>query len=80
MTLQLLKIGNREFVVIAKRDFEKLAAQAQQQTEDDYWTQAALQAEAQARSKREKPIAFEQVEAEMDAAKPNRAASRSTPR
>jgi hypothetical protein len=62
MTLQTLKIGNREFVLLTKRDFEKLAAQAQRQTEDDYWTQAALRAEADARSRKEKPIPFEQVE------------------
>ena len=67
MTLQTLKIGKREFVLLAKRDFEKLAAQAQRQTEDDYWTRAALEAEARARSKREKAIPFEQVERELDA-------------
>jgi hypothetical protein len=42
MTLQTLKIGNKEFVLLAKRDFEKLAAQARRQTEDEYWTDAAL--------------------------------------
>lgn len=69
MTLQTLTIGKREFVLIGKRDFQKLAAQAQRQTEDDYWTQAALHAEAKARSKKERPIAFEQVERELEALK-----------
>jgi hypothetical protein len=36
MTLQTLTIGRQEFVLIAKRDFQKLAEQAQRQTEDDY--------------------------------------------
>jgi hypothetical protein len=66
MTLQTLKIGRQEFVLLARRDFDRLAAQAQQQTEDDYWTTAALEAEARARSKREKPIPFEQIERELD--------------
>ena len=67
MTLQTLKLGRREFVLLGKRDFERLAAQAQRQTEDDYWTRAALQAEAKARSKKEKPIAFAQVARELEA-------------
>ena len=70
MTLQTIKLGRQEFVVLAKRDFEKLAAQAQRQTEDDYWTDAALQAEAKARAKGEKAIAFEQIDRELDARKP----------
>jgi hypothetical protein len=76
MTLQTLTIGKQEFVLLAKRDFEKLAAQAQRQTEDDYWTQSALHAEAKARSRKEKPIAFEQVERELDARKGARPAVR----
>jgi hypothetical protein len=67
MTLQTLKIGNREYVLLAKRDFEKLAAQAQKQTEDEYWTESALKAEAKARAKREKPIPFEDIERQLDA-------------
>ena len=67
MTLQTLKIGKREFVLLAKREFDKLAAQAQRQTEDDYWTETALRAEAKARSKKEKPIAFQDIERELDA-------------
>ena len=67
MTLQTLKIGKREFVLMARRDFEKLATQAQWQTEDDYWTHAALRAETKARAKHEKPILFEQVERELEA-------------
>ena len=67
MTLQTLKIGNREYVLLAKRDFEKLAAQARRQAEDDYWTESALRAEAKARAKREKPIPFEVIERELDA-------------
>ena len=74
MTLQTLKIGKREFVLIGKRDFEKLAAQARRQTEDEYWSEAALRAEAKARANGERPIAFEQVEHELDAQKrPQRA-------
>ena len=69
MTLQTLKIGKREFVLLAKPDFEKLAAQAERQTEDDYWTQAALKAEATARANGEAPIAFEELERELDARK-----------
>lgn len=69
MTLQTLKIGKQEFVLVAKRDFDKLTAQARRQTEDEYWTETALRAEAKARSKGEKPIAFEQVERELDAVK-----------
>jgi hypothetical protein len=69
VTMQTLKIGNREFVLLARRDFEKLAAQAQRQAEDDYWTKAALAAEARARAKHEKPIPFELVEREIDARK-----------
>ncbi len=67
MTLQTLKISGREFVLLPKRDFQRLAAQAEKQSEDDYWTQAALATEAEARFKREKPIPFEQVERELDA-------------
>src|SRR5947209_8482232 len=52
MTLQTLKIGGREFVFVSKRDFAKLAAQAARQTEDDYWTLAALHAEAAARGRK----------------------------
>ena len=59
MTLQTFKVGKQEFVLLAKRDFEKLAAQAQQQTEDDYWTHTALEAEAKTTSRKEKPIPFE---------------------
>jgi hypothetical protein len=69
MTLQTLRIGNREYVLLAKRDFEKLAAQARKQSEDDYWTESALKAEAKARTKREKPIPFEDIERELDAQK-----------
>ena len=67
MTLQTIRIGKREFVLLAKRDFKKLAAQARRQTEDDYWTTAALAAEVDARAKGEKPIPFEAVERELDA-------------
>jgi hypothetical protein len=67
--MQTLKIGNREFILLAKRDFEKLAAQAQRQTEDEYWIRAAQLAEARAKAKREKPIPFAQVEGELDARK-----------
>jgi hypothetical protein len=69
MTLQTLKIGKKEFVLLAKRDFQKLAAQAERQIEDDYWTEAALKAEAEARANGDKPIPFEQIERELDARK-----------
>jgi hypothetical protein len=70
--LQTLKIGKREFVLLSKRDFEKLAAQARRQTEDDYWTEAALKAEADAQAKGQKPIPLEDIERELDAAKRSR--------
>jgi hypothetical protein len=35
MTLQTLKIGKREFVVVPKRDYDRLAAQAHRQAEQD---------------------------------------------
>ncbi len=35
MTVQTLKIGKREFVLVPKRDFERLAAQARKQTEHE---------------------------------------------
>jgi hypothetical protein len=69
MTLQTLKIGKQEYVLLAKRDFKKLAAKARQQVEDDYWIKAALKAEAEAKSRGEKPIPFEQIERELDARK-----------
>jgi hypothetical protein len=67
MTLQTLRIGGREFILLPKREFQKLASQAQRQTEDDYWTRSALAAEASAKSKGQKPILFEDVEREIDA-------------
>jgi len=76
MTIQSLKIGKKGFILLAKRDFEKLAAQAQRQTEDDYWTQAALDAEARARALNEKPIPLEQVERELDALRRRRSSRR----
>ena len=76
MTVQTLKIGRRQFILLAKRDFQKLAAQAQSQTEDDYWTRAALEAEAKARANGEKAIPWEQVERELDAQKRGRTTKR----
>lgn len=76
MALQTLKIGKREFVLLSKRDFQKLARQAQRQTEDEYWTRTALEAEAKARSKGEKPIPFEEVQRELDAQKRRPGAAR----
>ena len=67
MTLQTLKIGKQDFILLARSDFEKLAAQAQRQTEDDYWTKAALAAEAEARVRDEMPIAMEDIERELNA-------------
>ena len=76
MTLQTLKIAGREFVLLSKRDFQKLAAQARRQSEDDYWTNAALAAEARAKSRGETPIPFEIVERQLN----DRKASQPTPR
>jgi hypothetical protein len=68
MTVQTLKIGKREFVVVAKRDFDKLAARAgRQEAEDAYWTQVALQAEAESRARNEKPIPLAEIEREIEA-------------
>jgi hypothetical protein len=65
MTLQTLKIRGREFVLVARRDFEKLAAQARRSEEDEYWTKLALETEAKSRARKEKPIPFEEVEKEL---------------
>jgi hypothetical protein len=35
MTVQTLKIGRREFVLVSKRDFERIAAQARRQDAQD---------------------------------------------
>ena len=35
MTVQTLKIGKREFVLLLKRDFERIAALARRQNEQD---------------------------------------------
>jgi hypothetical protein len=35
MTVQPLRIGKREFVLLSKRDFERLSAQARRQTDQD---------------------------------------------
>jgi len=35
MTVQTLKIGRREFVLLPKRDFERIAALARRQNEQD---------------------------------------------
>jgi len=35
MTVQTLKLGGREFVVLPKRQFERMAAQAQKQADQD---------------------------------------------
>ena len=80
MTSQTVKIGKREYVLLAKRDFDKLTAQAGRQTEDDYWTETALNAEAQARSTGEEPIAFSVVERELDAGKRTKRAERKSRR
>ena len=69
MAFQTLKIGRPEFILLAKSDFEKLASQARRQSEDDYWTQSALDAEARAKAGRQRPIPFEQIERELDARK-----------
>jgi len=69
MTLQTLKIGKREFILLSKHDFHKLAAQAQRQTEDDYWTKSALAAEAEARINGQKPISLRDLDRELDARK-----------
>ncbi len=35
MDVQALKIGKREFVLVPKRDFERMAAQARRQAQQD---------------------------------------------
>jgi hypothetical protein len=65
MTLQTLKIRGREFVLLAKRDFKKLTAQATERAEEEYWTKLALETEAKSRAKGEKPIPFEEVDKEI---------------
>ena len=66
MTVQTLKFGNREFVVIPKRDFQILSARAERQAEDEYWTQSALRAEAKARARGGRTIPLEEIERELD--------------
>jgi hypothetical protein len=51
-----LRIGGGEFILLHKREFQKLASQAQRQTEDDYWMRSALAAEASAKSEGQKAI------------------------
>lgn len=52
-----------------KRKSQKVAARRAREAaiEDTYWTQAVLQAEAEARANGEKPIPFERIERELDA-------------
>ena len=76
MTLQTLKLGKEEFVVIARRDFDRLSAEASRQREDDYWTEVALAAEARAKARKQTPVPFDQVERELDARRSGRAGSR----
>jgi hypothetical protein len=64
VTLQTLTIGKKEFVLIVKRDFQRLAEQAERQAEDDYWIRSALDVEAKAKAKKQKPIPFQEIEAE----------------
>lgn len=80
MTVQSIRIGRREFILLARRDFDKPAAQAPRQSEDDHWTRAALRAEARARANDEKPIPFEAVERELDARERARTRARATRR
>ena len=61
MAVQTIKIGKSEFVLIPKREFARLAA------EDEYWTQAALKAEAQFIASAEKAIPMEILHAMLDA-------------
>ena len=77
MTVQTLKIGGREFVLVPKRDFQKLAVRARsEEIEDAYWTRAALEAESKSRAKGEKPIPFEDVERELRSQTRRRSARR----
>jgi hypothetical protein len=77
VTVQTIKVAGREFVLLPKRDFNKLAAQAEQYAEDQYWARSALKAEADAKAKGEKPIPLEQVERKIDA---KQASQRKRPR
>ena len=63
MTVQTIKIGRQQFVLLRKRDFEKLM----ERLEDEYWTKAALQVEAESRARGEKWIPLEEVERELHA-------------
>jgi hypothetical protein len=54
-------------VLLSRRDFDRLAAQAQKHTEDEYWTQSAIRADADSRVKREQRIPFKAIEKELDA-------------
>ena len=73
MNVRTITIGEQEFVLLSKRDFEKLAAQAREQAEDDYWSDSALKAEARAKALGEKPIPFAKVERELDVRRRRRA-------
>jgi hypothetical protein len=63
MTVQSIKIRGQQFVLLRKRDFEKLT----ERLEDEYWTKVALDAEAESRARGEKPIPLEEVERELQA-------------
>jgi len=66
MEVQTLKIAGRQFVLLAKRDFDRMAEQLRERREDEYWTRSALKAEAESRARGEKPVPFAQVERELD--------------
>lgn len=77
-----LNLAGRKYVVIPQSEYRQLKARAarngnaiaraRRQTEDDYWIEAALKAEADARERGEKAIPFEQVEDELDSRKRSR--------
>ena len=52
-----LKIGGRQFVLLPKQDFERMAGQFRERWEDEYCTQPALGAEAKSRATSECPSA-----------------------
>ncbi len=77
MAAQTLKLAGKQYVLLPAKEYRQLKGRARPavkvaRSEDDYWTDAALKAEADARAKGDKPIPLEAVEAELDAQRPRR--------
>lgn len=72
MPAQTVKLAGKEYVLLPAREYRELQRRARPvgrraRSEDEYWTRAALEAEADARAKGDKPIPLETVERELDA-------------